>query len=333
MKKILLVILCFCNSIGIAQTTVQKSIGDPAPALKLVKWFKGKPFKEFQKGKVYVVEFWATWCVPCVEGMPHLSELARKYRKDVTVLGVSILERAGTDLPAIEKFAAGKSEIMDYNVGAQEGTFMADNWMKAYGENAIPQAFVVDKQGRIAWLGAPKNLDTILPKVIAGKWDINYAAKKRAEFKKLSPIDGNEVVRRLNPFMGNPGRPEEGLKEIEVILKQYPGLEYFPKMGNFIFWNLVKAHPDKAIDYGRKWIAASDFPSYSVITDAVYKRQGLPKELYLFAVEAFQAQMDYYPRSVKFNEVFKKMSDLYKMAGEEAKAAEYLKKSETYKAL
>ncbi len=54
--------------------------------------------------------------------MPHLSELARAYRKDITVLGVSILERKETQLPAIEQFVAGMGDKMDYNVAAEEGT-------------------------------------------------------------------------------------------------------------------------------------------------------------------------------------------------------------------
>ncbi|MEM1422742.1 MAG: TlpA disulfide reductase family protein, partial [Planctomycetota bacterium] len=76
------------------------TVGDPAPALTVGQWLKGEPVDAFENGHVYVVEFWATWCGPCIAGMPHLSEVQKEYGDRVTVIGVNIWEREPEKVPA-----------------------------------------------------------------------------------------------------------------------------------------------------------------------------------------------------------------------------------------
>src|SRR5436305_4114419 len=54
--------------------------GDLAPPLMATKWLQGREVPKFEPGGVYVVEFWATWCGPCIAFMPHLAELQARYR-------------------------------------------------------------------------------------------------------------------------------------------------------------------------------------------------------------------------------------------------------------
>ncbi len=56
-------------------STGELLIGDPAPQISIGKWVKGNPVESFAKDQVYVVEFWATWCGPCLANMPHLASL------------------------------------------------------------------------------------------------------------------------------------------------------------------------------------------------------------------------------------------------------------------
>lgn len=67
-------------------------VGDAAPPIVAEKWIKGKAIPKFEKGRVYVMEFWATWCGPCRASMPHLSEVARKFKKDADVISFNVKE-------------------------------------------------------------------------------------------------------------------------------------------------------------------------------------------------------------------------------------------------
>jgi len=155
-------------------------VGDPAPKLQNGKWVQGEPVKEFQKGKAYIVEFWATWCGPCRVSIPHLNEIHNKYKdKGLIVIGQDCWER---DESLVEPFVKKMGDKMTYAVafddkdGDEKGK-MATTWMAAAGRNGIPSAFLVDTKGLIAWIGHPMQLkETVIEDVLAGKFDVRKAA-------------------------------------------------------------------------------------------------------------------------------------------------------------
>jgi thiol-disulfide isomerase/thioredoxin len=148
-------------------------VGDAAPMLEVKEFIKGEPVKQFEKGKVYVVECWATWCGPCRESIPHLTELQKKY-KDVTFIGVVVLEE---DQKVVAPFVKEMGDKMGYRVALDavpEGEDrhcgkVVQNWMFPSGQLTIPTSFIIDGEGRIAWKGQPKELEEPLKRVLAAK--------------------------------------------------------------------------------------------------------------------------------------------------------------------
>lgn len=134
-------------------------VGDKAPAIAVDNWVKGGEVKSFEPGKVYVVEFWATWCPPCRESIPHLTKMAKDH-KDLTVIGVTSSERKEKDgadkrMEKLQKFVTDQGDKMNYHVAYDGDREMGASWLKAAGKSTIPTAFVVDHTGKIAWIGNP----------------------------------------------------------------------------------------------------------------------------------------------------------------------------------
>jgi len=163
-------------------------VGDKAPALSVEKWLKGKPVEKFEKGKIYVVECWATWCGPCMASIPHLTELQAEY-KDVTIIGVNIWEGKHGDgdlLAKVEKFVKEKGDEMAYAVAFDgDAKAVTEAYMTASGSGGIPTAFVVDKDGKLAWFGHPMDLDFILEEIVAGKFDPKVGSPKLEKYQKM----------------------------------------------------------------------------------------------------------------------------------------------------
>ncbi len=170
------------------QSEATLKIGDPAPKLQVGKWVQGEPVKNFEKGKAYIVEFWATWCGPCRVSIPHLNEIADKYKdKNLIVIGQDCWER---DESQVEPFIKKMGDKMTYRValddksGSEKGK-MAETWMEAAGQNGIPSAFLVDTKGIIAWIGHPMTLkETVIDAVLAGTYDVKKAAAEYAAEQK-----------------------------------------------------------------------------------------------------------------------------------------------------
>ena len=163
------------TTVGIAGQAAEGKlkVGDPAPKLQVGKWIQGEPVKDFEKDKAYVVEFWATWCPPCRTSIPHLNEIHLKFKdKGLVVIGQDAFEQKED---GVAKFVKDMGDKMTYRVAldekkdAKDGGRMAETWMKAAEQKGIPTAFVVDKNGKIAWIGHPMKLEEpFIEQVLAG---------------------------------------------------------------------------------------------------------------------------------------------------------------------
>ncbi len=111
------------------------------------------------KGKVVLLDFWATWCGPCEETIPHLIELhAKKRERGLEVVGISV-DDYPEDVPAFVKSHGMKYPVF---VDAEKEV------MDLYGVRNVPTTVLVDRTGKVRgrWLGAGEEVEAELDAAI-----------------------------------------------------------------------------------------------------------------------------------------------------------------------
>ena len=141
----------------------QSLIGQTAPELDIEKYLQapeGEKSLSALKGNVVVLEFWATWCAPCVAEIPHLNQLNDEFR-DKQVQFISVTDEGEDVIVPFLKRQEMKSWI---GLDADRSAF------KAYGVRGIPRTFLIDQKGIIAASLHPAGLSSdMIEKVIAGE--------------------------------------------------------------------------------------------------------------------------------------------------------------------
>lgn len=202
-------VLCFATVAG-AQTQPNKlMVGDPAPPLTISSWVQGEPVTGFEKGRIYVLDFWATWCGPCKRSIPHLVRVNNKFKDKVTMIGVDVWEPETAKVaPFVQKrgdmtYSIGLDQVEPVPKGidpkkvsqwANEHGQMSLGWLGASGRDkvGIPTLFIVDGDGKVAWIGEASDLDKPLEELMAGTFDMKASADqyktKMSHFEAGRPI-------------------------------------------------------------------------------------------------------------------------------------------------
>lgn len=224
-RMLLLALGGFVGGLSAPAAESALKVGDVAPKLQVAKWVQGEPVNEFAPGKAYIVEFWATWCGPCRVSIPHLNELHGKFKdKGLIVIGQDCWEN---DEKLVEPFVKKMGEKMTYRVAlddksADKKGAMAVNWMQAAGQEGIPTAFIVNKQGKIVWINHPMELtEKLLEDVLADRYDVAKAAadyqQQQTDRKKMV-----ELSRKLDTAMRAKdwAEAEQVVAEIEKLMSE-----------------------------------------------------------------------------------------------------------------
>lgn len=198
-------------------------------ALDKLEWIKGEAPKEWEPGKVYILECWATWCGPCVAAIPHVDGLYDKYsEKGLRVIGVNVWEDGKEDVAG---FVAKKGDGMSYPVAyTGKGGAFEKEWLTPAGVKGIPHAFVV-KDGKVVLTSHPMQLSSeVIEGLLAGgeAQDKVLASIREAEKKKGQVSEAMKSFRVAAAKKDAAGMEKaiSGLKALDGESRYLPAMEF-----------------------------------------------------------------------------------------------------------
>ena len=211
------------------------AVGDPAPPLGIEEYVRpadgpgGEP-----AGPPLLIEFWATWCAPCVKQLPHLNALADEFAGRVQF--VAVTDEGRDD---VERFLAEREIRGAVGIDRDRSLF------EAFGVYAIPQTVLVGPDGRVAAVTKAEDVDRdVLARLVAGERVSEPAAVRTAEPAETVPATGGPVAGPLPsppaPGPRVPGQiPETYVVSVRPLPPDTPGSGFSGVMPGFVdIWAL-----------------------------------------------------------------------------------------------
>jgi thiol-disulfide isomerase/thioredoxin len=181
--KILLTILTFLIiGSNYAQTNIK--VGEKAPVINITHWIKNVPDDKILTDKYIVLEFWATWCGPCIAAVPHMNEIQDKFKNDdliflsLTDENIEKVERTlkRVDFKSTVVSDISKKTLIEFGNGK--------NGLEAY-----PLTVLIDNTGIIQWIGEPNQLsEELMQSFLAGS-DSKSSLSKISSKNKIIEFD------------------------------------------------------------------------------------------------------------------------------------------------
>lgn len=128
-----------------------RMVNEPAPLFSL-KNLKGEEVSlTALKGKVVVIDFWATWCGPCKSSFPAMQKAVNKYQKykDVAFLFIDTWESSANPIPAVKKFIEEHNYNFNVLFDLKNTASKKCDVVESYGPKGIPAKYIIDKEGNI----------------------------------------------------------------------------------------------------------------------------------------------------------------------------------------
>ncbi|MFN4316058.1 MAG: TlpA family protein disulfide reductase [Chitinophagaceae bacterium] len=147
-----IVMILFCWSCAWSQSNIK--VNQPAPPITISHWIANVPDNKSLEGKFIVLEFWATWCGPCIAAVPHMNELQDRFKRD-DLRFISITDESEDKI---------KTALKRINFKSIVATDLSKKTQIQFGNGSTgldvyPLTVLIDNKGTIKWIGEPMALN------------------------------------------------------------------------------------------------------------------------------------------------------------------------------
>lgn len=168
-QALFLLLLVSTSSLAWSQTNLlklqAKMVGTTLQELNITDYLQNKPVDTNYNSKFKVLEFWATWCKPCLQAVPHLNQLSREFKDENIVFLSFTYESPEQTRKTLERINFETVVVSD-----QTKTTHRNLKIEVNGTMALPRTVLIDDANRVVWFGSPQKLNrALLKKFLEGK--------------------------------------------------------------------------------------------------------------------------------------------------------------------
>lgn len=231
-----------------AQAAAKLKVGDAAPAISVESYVQGTPVASLEKGRTYLLQFWAPWNKASVEQLAALSEVQKAYaEKGLVVIAIASTDVTGTTLEKVKTVAGEKAPGAPYAVAWDKGTETKDAFLKAAGRTALPCAVLVDKNGKIALIENVERGMQFLDGVTAGTHDLAALAEWHAKAGRTAQTEkGMQTAFQARKWA-----------DVQTYAEELLAVDPIGYGGNAQLRMLAQSKsgaPEKAVEWAKTWI-------------------------------------------------------------------------------
>lgn len=183
--------LVFCLLFIVQSSKAQIKVGEKAPELLIKEWIKNVPKSKDLKGKFIIIDFWATWCAPCLETVPHFNKLVEqnKSRNDLVFLALTDEKKDKVNF-LLKKISFSAAVVSD----------PSRKIFDDYKIDKIPTCVIIDDKSQVKWVGHSGILNNEIIQNVLNREDPNVLAQdKNPTPQRISKV-ADSLAKRYNTY-------------------------------------------------------------------------------------------------------------------------------------